>query len=178
MKDSFEEFINGHREEFEVHEPPASVWRNIERKQTPAVRPWQQRRVWQLAATVAFILVSFAWFTNRPADKCDTVVTAAPADAPEMTDLEFYYRGLVGDRQAKLMRYRDAYPDLYADCSKEVSTLGSYYAALKQEYASTAGGDVVKQAMIENLQSQVQVMDEQLQIIKNIEQRKYRNNNS
>lgn len=166
MRDNFEQFIDDHRDELDIHQPSDRVWQGIQAK-LPREKAHKRTSIPAIAASILFIVASFMWFSKPQPVTDKPVVTETPA-VQELKEAETYYSSVVADKKSQLDKYKDQYPDLYNDLTKEMNTLNGYYTALNEEYTASSGKEVVKQAIIENLQTQVQIIDQQLQIIENI----------
>ena len=165
MKDRIEEFIHSHRDEFDVHDPPEHVWQSVQKKLQPRKVHYHSSAL-ALAASILLIVGSFAWFNKAVPAKVQPVTEVTVN--PEIREAESYYAGLVSKQIKELEQYKSAYPDLYSDFQTELNSLNTYYAALKVEYANSTDKEVVKQSIIENLQTQADFTCRQLQIIRDI----------
>jgi hypothetical protein len=94
-------------------------------------------------------------------------------EAPNIQQAEYYYASLVMTKYSELDKYRKAHPRLCREFGKDLETLNIMYGQLKKEY-NKSGSEAVLQAMIENLQIQVQLLGEQLQIIHNVDQQEHK----
>jgi hypothetical protein len=173
MKDKLEEFIREHKEEFDLLTPPDKLWKSIEKKQNKGKIPFL-RLNYAAAAAVLLIIVSFIWFM-----KPQQVIVLQPekeiALNPELKNAETYYASIVETRRAEVGQLGKDYPELCNDLDKELNSLDTLYTQLKIEYSNTNGNEAVMQAMVENLQTRVQLLARQLEIIQNIRQKSNKN---
>ncbi len=168
MGDRLEKFVQEHNEEFDIYSPPAGTWNNIERKlkkkKNPVIRPY-----WAWAAAVLLIAVSFAWFNNRQATSHPVLQEIQVVTLnPELVNAEVYYASIVETQHQEIAQLGKGYPDVCNDLDKELRSMDTLYGQLKNEYQVSGGNEAVMQAMVENLQARVQLMNQQLQLLKSI----------
>lgn len=172
MKDNLEKFIIDNRDEFEVDDPPAKLWTSIQKK-TSKKHFYGNRYFYPIAASVLFLIGSYIgmnYLTSQkiPAqqDKEEVVII------PEVKEAEVYYTSLVDNKKSEIGELGKPYQELCMDFDKELDTLHLLYGQLKEEYRNSNGNEAVMQAMIKNLQLQVQLLNKQLQIIQEIRNNK------
>jgi hypothetical protein len=178
-----EKFIREHRDEFDDLEPSEKLWSNI----SGAVSPSASRNIslkaimkWSIAAAVLVLIatVSYKWaFKQTPAEK-DTISTVKPAktdlqalepeDAPEMNQ----FAKMIALKQEELKALSKEQPQLYLKFSKDFTQLDSSYRILKEKLGITPNRELLIEAMIQNLQLQLDVLNQQLNIIQQIKQSK------
>ena len=172
MGDRLEKFVQEHNEEFDIYAPPAGAWNNIERKlkkkEEPVIRPY-----WAWAAAVLVIVVSFAWFNNRQGGK-QTIspIQQVVSISPELVNAEVYYASIVENQHQEIKQLGKGFPEVCNDLDNELRNMDTLYGQLKNEYLVSGGNEAVMQAMVENLQARVQLMNQQLQLLKSISAQK------
>lgn len=175
MQDKFEKYVEEHRPEFDRFEPPLRSWQVVQ-SGLQKRRKFEPRRYVAVAAAVLFILSAFIWFVQWPAQPKPVAQQGTGTQArPEIRAAEAYYTTLVEASRTQIDKYRQQYPDLCKDFEKEIDTLSSMYGNLKTEYTNSAGNEAVLQAMIENLQIQVDILKRQLQVLSAIKQQENKN---
>ena len=178
-----EKFIREHRDEFDDLEPSEKLWGNI----SEAVSPRASQRFslkaimkWSIAAAVLVLVTtaSYKWaFKQTPAEK-DTVNTVKPAkedlqematdDSPEMNQ----FAKMIAFKQEELKTLLKEQPQFYQKFSKDFTQLDSSYRILKEKLSITPNRELLIEAMIQNLQLQLDVLNQQLNIIQQIKQSK------
>ena len=178
-----EKFIREHRDEFDDLEPSEKLWSNI----SEAVSPRASQRFslkaimkWSIAAAVLVLIAtaSYKWaFKQTPAEK-DTVNTVDPAkedpqematdDSPEMNQ----FAKMIAFKQEELKALSKEQPQLYLKFSKDFTQLDSSFRILKEKLSITPNRELLIEAMIQNLQLQLDVLNQQLNIIQQIKQSK------
>jgi hypothetical protein len=138
---------------------------------------------WSVAATllvgISIIALLVMQKKNIPenviAKGNDTIVTdlnaLTPEEAPEMNQ----FAKLINLKQEELRTLAKEQPILYQKFSKDITQLDSSYNTLKNKLSSSPNREILIEAMIQNLQLQLNVLNQQLNIIQQIKQSK--NNN-
>lgn len=193
-KDNLERFIRDNREAFDDKEPPGKLWQNIEvglnKQQTGDQKlsqstPFQQVHVnrsrfgnrqigwpsldWRVAASIAVLLLagSFLYMnyqygvTQQP-----EVVAASPTYAKEVV----HYTRLIDDKRDELKQMTESNPALYKEFATDLERLERNYKTLKAELPQNPNQETLIQAMIQNLQLQINLLNEQLRVIQRIKQ--------
>lgn len=170
MKDKLEQFISGHSNELDVHEPPAGIWLGIDSKLR------QNRRskfiklgiaacaVLAMGAAISYMALPAKQQKNEP----DAIAIQLPQ---EINKTEVYYTSLIQKQQKQLSVYCSDYQDVCKDFRTEIDTLDVLYRQLKVEYVNSDNNEAVLRAMIENLQEQVKLLSLQLKIIEEAKQK-------
>ena len=180
MSNNLENFISGNRNDFDDQLPSAKVWQNVEAaftgkiKQRSIIRPIYK---WSMAAAAVLVIVSGVYFFmhknkdtaieyagNTPAP--DTVTTI---DAPEVNQ----FAKMIALKQEELRSLAKDQPELYQRFTKDIDQLDSSYNILKKQLSATPNWELLLEAMIQNLQLQLNVLNQQLNIINQIKQKKY-----
>lgn len=192
MSKSLENFIRDNRDAFEQNGPSAGLWERIADQlpsptdTTQSAQPfWAVHRqrtypnqrygrawtrsYWTWAASIALLLLAGGlWWVNdryRPTQQAD-VVAFSPAYAREMTQ----YASLIDNKRSELQQLTEKNPDLYGEFAQDFDRLEASYKGLKKELPNTPNQEVLIQAMIQNLQLQIDLLNEQLRVIQRIKQ--------
>jgi hypothetical protein len=193
MSKSLERFIRDNREKFDAEQPSPASWEKIEQslstpKQRSAVYRLNGKKWWLMAAAVlAIVLTSSLYIFLHPGHEEIPVVQSKTTDtAPENNtgdpvieaiDPDYAARvakfsGLIEEKQHELEAIRTDQPDLYRKFSRDIQRLDSTYHALKYELPVNPNKEELLQAMIYNLQLQIDLLNQQLNIIQKIKQAK------
>ncbi|WP_077922237.1 hypothetical protein [Spirosoma sp. 209] len=193
-KDNLERFVRDNREAFDDREPPmGDLWKKIEEGlnqqpgQQPTSAPSPFRHVhkntgkpgglqigwpsldWRVAASVAILLLAGGfWYMNYQygVTHQPEVVAASPMYAREVVQ----YTRLIDDKRAELMQMTQDNPELYAEFATDLNRLEKSYQSLKADLPKNPNQEVLIQAMIQNLQIQINLLNEQLRVIQRIKQ--------
>jgi hypothetical protein len=178
-----ETFIRDNRDEFDDMVPPEKLWHQVETAVTkntgklflisPAIK-------WSTAAAVLIVMAAavFMLFNNKNSvetvivKSTDTVVTdlitLAPEEAPEMN----HFAKMIAGKQRELKLLAKEQPVLYQKFAKDITQLDSSYNILKTKLSVTPNREMLIEAMIQNLELQLNVLNQQLNIIHQIKQSK------
>ena len=84
----------------------------------------------------------------------------------------YHFTRLIELKHKELNKLKKAEPALYKRFSAEISKLDSSYQMLKHELPGNPNEEMVLAAMIDNLRIQIDLLNEQLHIIKKIKETK------
>lgn len=194
MKDKLERFIRDNREDFDTEEPRPDLWSKIEQGITipepkstdepvhrlnsraegrPSLNGqlWGGKAFfnWQVAASVAVLLLAGAFlylnYQYRVTEQPE-VVAVSPAYAKEFA----HYTRLIDDKRNELKQMTESNPALYAQFATDLNRLEHSYQSLKADLPQNPNQEVLIQAMIQNLQFQIDLLNQQLNVIQRIKQ--------
>jgi hypothetical protein len=181
-----EKFIKHNREQLDDMPVPENAWQQIEAS-LPSKNGKRIAMInlakWSVAATllvgISIIALLVMQKKNIPenviAKGNDTIVNdlnaLTPEEAPEMNQ----FAKLINLKQEELKTLAKEQPILYQKFSKDITQLDSSYNTLKNKLSSSPNREMLIEAMIQNLQLQLNVLNQQLNIIQQIKQSK--NNN-
>ncbi|GAB4009329.1 hypothetical protein GCM10028808_17660 [Spirosoma migulaei] len=198
-KDKLERFVRDNHEAFDDKEPSLDLWKRIEAgldkssldKPEPEqaglniASPFLQvhknrplnggRQIgwptldWRVAASIAVLLLAGCFLymnqqygvTHQPA-----IVAASPTYAKEVVQ----YTRLIDDKRAELKHMTEGNPALYQEFATDLDRLEKSYQSLKADFPQNPNQEVLIQAMIQNLQLQINLLNEQLRVIQRIKQ--------
>lgn len=199
MANNIERFVRDNRDGFDSNDPSPKVWENIEKqlnlKSTP-VRSISWKR-WSVAAAVIVALgTGILWFTNRKPDISILPVAKTNTDTPrtegkesirhkevDIADIDPDYAqqvaqftSLIDKKQIEIKTIEKDQPELYQKFSDDIQRLDSTYSALKLQLPVNTNKEELLQAMIYNLQLQINLLNQQLSIIQKIKHSKTKGN--
>lgn len=181
MSNELKRFIEDNREEFDDKTPAGKVWENIEASFSPKketrsiIRPFYK---WSMAAAAMLVLSSGVYFMifNKSAS-VEPVNKAAPGSAPEVTESftpeMSQFVKLIDMKQEELKKLSAEQPELYRKFTKDLNQLDSSYNTLKKQLNAAPNREMLLEAMVQNLQLQLSVLNQQLNIIHQIKEKKY-----
>jgi len=183
MSRKLEKFIGDNRNEFDDAVPSAKVWENLaaglgeKKEKRSQLIPLYK---WAIAAAVVITagITAVVLLTNKkPApefaevqkkDTANDINAIAPEDAPEINQ----FAKLVALKQEELKTLAPEQPELYQKFTTDINQLDSSYKSLRNQLGSTPNRELLIEAMIQNLQLQLNVLNQQLNIINQIKQSK------
>lgn len=191
-----EQFISEHTEELQLFEPPADAWQRVstaldKEKPGKAITLSYRSLAKYGSVAAAIVLVGFIglklWggkgkITNNIAKTKDTTSlakTLATIDDmslteldPELAEAESYYTELIAEKQKELEKYSLDDLNLKEEFKGDISELDSTYNSLKKELYNVPSKEKVSEAMILNLQTRIEILNQQLKILEKTKKKK------
>jgi hypothetical protein len=189
-KDKLEQWVEENRASLDYFEPDPALWQELQKKldqEMPAKRkPLGIVRMYPMAmraAAAVALLISAYFIVNYIAKpdsaKDDSVFTQVNLAevSPELAEADVYYTREIQEKRKAFQALTSANPSLCKDFEKDIAQLDSMYTVLKKEIATTPDKDQVADAMIENLQIRIDILNQQLQILEKVKNVQTRKNN-
>ena len=181
MSNKLDKFIRDNRKEFDSEMPSEKIWENIEasftgqKKKKFVLTTFYK---WSIAAAAMLIITSgIYYFVNKtPAETLvvknnNTEINNLP---PEYALQMNQFVKMIDTKQEELKTLAKEQPGLYQKFTSAINQLDSSYNSLKNQLSGTPNREMLLEAMIQNLQLQLNVLNQQLNIIRQIkEQKKY-----
>lgn len=131
-------------------------------------------RGWAIAASVAVLLLAggFWWLNHRYglAEQPD-VVAVSPTHANQFVQ----YARMIDTKRSELRQMTTSNPALYSQFAADLDRLESSYQNLRAELPQNPNQEVLIQAMIQNLELQISLLNEQLRVIQRMKQQTHEN---
>ena len=173
MSNKLEQYIKGHRKEFDLDAPSDELWNKIaagldQHKEKKPVR----LQLWMgIAASLTVILGLTFLFSYH---KQDAEVTMADIN-PGYAKKELRFASMIEEKKDSLQVYAKENPALYQQFSGDLTELSEDYENLKKELNTSPNPAWIVKAMAKNLELQLQVINQQLSIINEVDQYKREN---
>ena len=186
MKNRLEQFIQDNREAFDNEEPRPQLWKNL---QAQVQESQKDERVfhlsflrWTAAAAVLIMLAGIFYYMEQKKESATlakTELSSTPVTTEEvLKDLDpdyakqvYHFTQLIELKQGELKQIEKEHPELYHQFVRDINKLDSSYQALKLELPGNANRELLLEAMIQNLKLQSELLNQQLSIIKQINQK-------
>jgi len=162
---NLEEFIKSHRAEFDQKEPREKLWNRIESDldgSTP-----QFGWIWKAAAVVLLVACSYLIWERGQIQTPDEIVTVDLLVDPEFVETELYYTQLIAEQRRLVEQFDLNDPELKESFRQDLASLDTAYQQLQLEYVETSN-EMVLEAMIDNLQLRMELLNQQLLILEQI----------
>ena len=190
-KDRLERFVRDNREDFDTWEPNDALWGRIaenmgDTEPLPAVAPHKTTRLrsmgkayfdWRIAAGLILALgVSYLFYLNNEygVTHAPRVALTVPTYAREFTQ----YNQAIEQKRSELIRLTNDNPELYKEFSTDLDRLEKSYGNLRSELPQAPNQEALIQAMIQNLQWQIDLLNQQLTILQRIKKADQRHENN
>jgi len=184
MGRKLEKFVGDNRNEFDDKMPSDKVWENLaagltsQKQKKFILRPlykWAVAAAILISAGIAIFLVvktsktnNHDFATTSKVDTANDINNIEPENTPEVNE----FAKLVVLKQEELKALAPEQPELYRRFTTDINQLDSSYKSLKSQLSATPNREVLIEAMIQNLQLQLNVLNQQLNIINQIKQSK------
>ena len=179
MSNRLDDFIDQNREHFDTYEPGNKVWENIQKDlaghtaKKPAVIRMHWKK-WMAVAAVLLLTMSAAYYFFATGHKAETgTLASAGNEVPaEYAQEVYHFTKLIELKHLELKKIEKEQPALYRQFSEDITRLDSSYQALKKALPDNPNQEMLLEAMIGNLKWQIDLLNQQLGIIKKIKQSK------
>jgi len=178
---------NGHILPREGSEPSRSLGENDHPREgfktsrgSGSIRPKRRvlpllQRTWYAAASVVLLVGLAGWWWLNSATPVNTNADPVLSRVdPQAAQTAFRYASLIETKREEIRQFSKTDPALYKEFSGEIENLNHDYQNLKAELPQTPNQEELLQAMIQNLQTQVTLLNRQLSIIQRVKQAKQR----
>ncbi len=172
MSSKLKKFIWDNRKEFDKEIPPESIWENIEASfSIQPKKKWVRSPLykWSVAAAAVLLLSTGIYLlanknkTGEPEYATGKTIpdTMTISEAPEVNQ----FAKMIALKQKELRSLAKEQPELYQRFANDIDQLDHSYNTLKKQLSATPNREMLLEAMIQNLQLQLNVLNQQLSII-------------
>ncbi|TDE12483.1 hypothetical protein [Dyadobacter psychrotolerans] len=194
-KDRLERFVRDNRDGFDSFLPQDGLWDLIESKIPGNVQPAEPKKNgkilkswnshaffdWRIAAGIILALgIGFLVYINKEygVTRDPAVALKVPSYAREFNQ----YSLAIDEKRDEIIKLTRHNPELYKDFSADLKSLENSYGNLRSNLSNAPNQEALLQAMVQNLQWQVDLLNQQIKILQRINQVKNgydkENNNS
>ena len=159
MGDHLEQFIMENKASFESEEPSGMVWKRIDKRMRRTNSFFQT--AWKVAAVIFMVSTIYLLI-----EKTTSETNFGPQLSEEFREAEDYYVQLINLRKEEIQAQLS--PEQNAELLTEIDQLDNLYIELKKTYQTNAANDRVIDAMINNLQLRLDILNKQLEILEKI----------
>lgn len=167
MKHRLERFVDDHRDEFDVYEPSPAVWKSIEKTMRNEPKKLKISFNWRIAAAIA-LLIGFGLTVFRLANRGAAPEETLASINPEYAETAYHMASLIEIKRGELKRIQKEQPQLYQEFSEDLEKLDNNYQNMKIQLGAAPDQEKLVEAMIQNLQLQIDLLNQQLIIIQRI----------
>ncbi|WP_020532505.1 hypothetical protein [Flexithrix dorotheae] len=184
--------ISENKLEFDEFEPHEGLWEKIEKgleknevaefkntflESEPKMVPLKV--VWQIAASFLVIIMAIIGFqfigddnlTQKLSQNNNSEINLNEI-SPDLYEAEIYYTSLIEKSQEQISKYDLEKLGLEEDFSQDINHLDSIYSQMKEDLVESQGSEKVISALVENLRLRIEILNRQLEILKQIERYK------
>lgn len=166
LEDRLERFVKLNRSQFDDQQPREVVWDGINERLEVKPEAKVRQLVWWRAAAVLFFVFTIGLLLK------DSFITTTNTEVvgDVFMQTESYYTAQISDKEQLIEIYLVDYPGLSVEFKSDIEQLDNMYLQLKEEY-KVNNSEVVLDALIMNLQSRIDLLNRQLNVIKSINQK-------
>lgn len=168
MKKQLKTFIQKNRADFDEANPPEGIWENIaaalDAQQQPQPVPRKFRTAPLLRVAAAILLISIAGLAVYNYGKKQAYNDYSRIN-PELAAEQQVYAQLVTQKRDSIAHFAASNPALYGEFTQVLEQMETNYNALKQDLAKSPNKELTLEAMIRNLQVQIEVLSQQMEIM-------------
>ncbi|MEM8894154.1 MAG: hypothetical protein AAGC88_06220 [Bacteroidota bacterium] len=180
--DKLEEFIRKNQDEFDETPNESRIWNAIEDQlesgavdraevQNTPSRAKDYGQLWKIAAMLLLMLSSvLAYLQWHSSNNDDTSFD------PEFANAEMYYNQMIDQKKEEIRAYTVSNPELGRSFSSDVEHLDQMYEELKQQANATGSQEMVINAMIQNLQLRIEILNQQIKVLEQIKNKEQNEN--
>lgn len=180
MEERLEDFIRENKKDFDQKDPPAGLWEKIEHEldEKQKLQPRNGKVVrlnflLAMAASLILIVAAGLFFWQY---QYNQVTDLANID-PGLAQQQIHYSSVIESKRSELKQIEKKEPRLYQEFSSEIRKMDESYQRLKKDLPESPNQEETVKAMIRNLQIQAEVLNQQLEVIKQINDSKKQQNN-
>jgi hypothetical protein len=178
-KDRLERFVRDNRDGFDTFLPQDSLWSQIESQlhnEIPIVPEKSKKKLrrltnpyfdWRIAAGVFLALgIGFMVYLNNEYGiaRDPRVALKVPTYARELNQ----YNVAIDQKREEIIKLARNNPELYKDFAADLESLEVSYKSLRSNLSNAPNQEALLEAMIQNLQWQVDLLNQQLDILQRI----------
>ncbi|WP_422359891.1 hypothetical protein [Reichenbachiella sp.] len=171
MKDRLEDFIKSHRADFDDLEPREHTWAKIQNELQSNDQKKDYTWLWK-AAAVVFLCISVGLAVERTMstdfEAVAEVNQSQKSRSAELREVEGYYTQLISQKRSEIKSVIDKKGLTDVELLKDMEQLDSMYAKLKKDLKRNQNDERLINAMIQNLQLRVEILNKQLRILERI----------
>ncbi len=169
-KDFLENIIRENKQAFDTEEAPLFLWEDIEQKLKARKRK-QWTRSLSVAASILLVFASSIFLiqnknaTKKPSE--DVIINQ------EVLTAQAQFSSLIELKKSEINQYKNAQPDLVKELNAQLADLQKNYNQLVPQLKDENKKEIIVQALIENLQLQLEILNRSLEIVQNLKNGNY-----
>ncbi len=164
--DKLEQFIKDHKEELDSDFNPEKNWDKIENKISNSNR--SNFSIWMVAASITLVL-SLGWLVYdriQLTDKINALENLSVNDKP-YAEIESLYQQNITEKAALVSQISK---EKKIDINSDLKSLNKKYEDLKMQIKKQGAHPQLVNAMIQNLQTQIEILEQQLNILQDLQE--------
>lgn len=161
--DRLEDFVNAHREDFDMHEPSPKVWEQIAASQKKVKTVRVNTLLIRIAAVVVFaVLLSVLVIKSGLIRQHELAGLSPDPELQELMEAEAYYAQEVDLKIREIRKCYQTNPELKTEVESDLNELQEMYDTLRKDLRENIARKTVIEAMIENNRIRLKLVDQVL----------------
>jgi|GEM_PF-666867 len=194
-QDNLDDFIKNNKEAFSDKNPPEKLWDDISSdldqhvfKVYTSDKKKKQKQVpisylWRMAAAFIILIIATLWIQFKLINPNESQVGLSETEQkpslenidPELLEAELYYEQVINMKKNEVAQYDLVSYGLQDDFKYDIELLDSAYSEIKQEMLEGKSNDMLVNAMINNLQQRMGILNRQLEILRSLQNKDIQN---
>jgi septal ring factor EnvC (AmiA/AmiB activator) len=178
-----EQFVQNNREDFDNYEVPVGLWDKIDKSlgkeivqnkdEDEVIFKFKKSSIlkfktWAIAASIILLIGCFSiFYSKNNADSTEQIVAEV---APQYGDKMVQYASMIETKREEIREVETHNPAMYKEFASEIEKLNQDYQNLQAELPQTPNQEELVEAMIQNLQVQLDILNRQLIIIQKVKE--------
>lgn len=173
MDDRLEKIIRENRDAFDDKSPRRNVWAEIEKELQlePEKTQLGWLVIWKVAAVIFLFTSIWLAYDKFSGERQGESVAEVESNIPQLTEAEKFYTSVINEKRAEIIELTKNRQDLRKEFLYSLNDLDSMYTVLKKELPK-GNSDEIADAMIMNLQLRIDILNKQLGILQEIQNKK------
>jgi len=171
MSDKIEKYIRNNRQEFDDQLPRRDVFSSVVSDLQETAKDQKSRTlpvIRIITGIAAALVIGFMlWFLNMNSNSVNDRANQINQPAG-FQEVEMYYASMIEQKKAVLRNELGHDHPLYQEFTQDLDRLDSLYTELKSDYREALDNEAVLDAMTQNLQARIAILNEQLEILNRI----------
>jgi hypothetical protein len=183
MKRKLEQFVQNNRKDFDMHEVPAGLWDKIDKSLGKEIihnpepdeiiikfkkSSISKLKIWAMAASIILLIDCLSiFYLKNNSESTEQIVAQV---APQYGDKMVQYASLIETKREEIREIETQNPAMYKEFASEIEKLNQDYQNLQAELPQTPNQGELVEAMIQNLQVQLDILNRQLIIIQKVKE--------
>lgn len=164
--DKLEQFIKDHKEELDSEFNPEKNWNKIEKKISRSKR--NNFSIWMIAASI-MLLLSLGWLVYDRIQLNDQIhaLENLSVNNKPYSEIESYYKQNITEKTALVSQISK---EKNININTDLKSLNKKYEDLKMQIENQGPHPQLVNAMIQNLQTQIEILEQQLNILQDLQE--------
>lgn len=175
--DRLEKYITDHRNEFDDKDPSRELWHRINNRldSSEVIYINWKTHLWKAASVILFAAVVWLLVDREYRTRQTPVGSIQTEQGYAFSEVENYYFQIINQKRQTIRNYLDNNPEVDEMLLADIDRLDSAYQKLKKSMTKISSEKILD-AMVNNLQTRIEILNQQLDILERIKSIKDKEN--